>query len=163
MKTQSRYWVGKYEKEILVYDAEIQIDKCPHVFLWEKQLGMRKFVRETFRPHISPSKNETANANSIKAYEAWYQEQGTNWKDRELSYYEGQNGLVDEQTLALRHQKYIADLGLEYAGMAQDKQTYHRLATCWSCHSTLDNAINYECVNCHWIICNCGACGCARI
>ena len=37
---------------------------------------------------------------------------------------------------------------------------YHRIATCHSCHARLDSNFNKACSVCHWLICDCGSCGC---
>ena len=61
------------------------------------------------------------------------------------------------------HSRFLRERGLENKGVRQAAaQKHHRVTVCWSCHRSLDNTINVECVTCGWIICQCGACGCGK-
>lgn len=57
------------------------------------------------------------------------------------------------------HKKFLQAKGLPYGGARQNTKS-HRVAHCYNCKRHLDNAFNTECINCTWIICSCGACGC---
>ena len=39
------------------------------------------------------------------------------------------------------------------------KSTRHRSSHCWDCRNYVDNAVDYECSLCRWIVCSvCGSC-----
>ena len=61
----------------------------------------------------------------------------------------------------VRHQEFLNSLGVNYLGIISiDTTGKHRATHCYNCKENLDNNINIECNACHWIICECGACGC---
>jgi len=63
--------------------------------------------------------------------------------------------------MKMRHQEFLNSLGVNYLGiMPTDIAVKHRVTHCYNCKENLDNNINIECNACHWIICECGACGC---
>ena len=48
---------------------------------------------------------------------------------------------------------------LDYKEKIKKVSNFRRINHCWYCKDTVDNSIDYECVNCRWIICSCcGAC-----
>lgn len=60
-----------------------------------------------------------------------------------------------------RHNDFIKSKGHPPSEGMGRTQREHRTANCYGCNRHLDNAIDYECLKCRWIICwHCGACGC---
>lgn len=61
--------------------------------------------------------------------------------------------------LKIAHANFLNRIGKNNLGL-QKSTKKHRVTHCYSCKKPLDNAIDLECVECEWIICKCGACGC---
>jgi uncharacterized protein YifE (UPF0438 family) len=66
----------------------------------------------------------------------------------------------DKYDLVESHRKYMVSKGKEYKGVTRGSKKRPREPRCYQCHEELDNAIDYECLNCEWVLCWCGACGC---
>jgi hypothetical protein len=60
------------------------------------------------------------------------------------------------------HKDYLAAHGLTQGATGKPKKSSHR-ETCRTCRrkSTKPAEVEVECAACHWIVCVCGACGCA--
>jgi hypothetical protein len=60
------------------------------------------------------------------------------------------------------HEEYLTAHGLTQGATAKPKKSSHR-ETCRTCRrkSTKAAEVEVECAACHWIVCVCGACGCA--
>ena len=71
---------------------------------------------------------------------------------------------IDELRLLLtNHFMKLLSKNTQYKGVSLANQyRTPRQAHCWYCKVSLDNSIDYECNNCGWILCECGACGCGR-
>lgn len=62
-----------------------------------------------------------------------------------------------------KNRLFLERYGKQFAGLCQRSTRRNiRLTHCWHCHSKLDSTIDLECIACHWILCQCGACGCGR-
>src|SRR5690606_37080753 len=79
------------------------------------------------------------------------------------------NGFKTSRGMALKappeiaHANFLRQRGLPVCGVRKKHpDKFHRVSHCWSCKNPLDNQVDIECVECGWIICRCGACGCAR-
>ena len=66
----------------------------------------------------------------------------------------------DEYDLVQSHREYVESKGEKYKGVTRRSKKGHRKTHCYQCQKELDNAIDYECLNCKWMLCWCGACGC---
>jgi len=42
-----------------------------------------------------------------------------------------------------------------------DRAANRYRASCWSCHHPVDSCEHLRCLSCNWLVCVCGACGCA--
>lgn len=61
------------------------------------------------------------------------------------------------------HANFLRHRGLpDYGVRKKNPGKIHRVTHCWSCKNPLDNKVDIECVECGWIVCTCGACGCSR-
>lgn len=163
----SDIWVGEKEGESLVYDPDIQINGCPHVFLWSaRDQDMGKYIAHLARTRIKPHSNAEQAAIHVEKYLIWRSRYGDAWLLAEKKYYQvrEENEADARKTLEERHRDHLAGLGIEYKGTrgADTRKRSHRVTHCWSCHCNLDNAVDIECVTCNWILCSCGACGCGR-
>ena len=59
------------------------------------------------------------------------------------------------------HKVFIQKLNIAYSGFTEPNQIKkNRITVCYNCKQSLDNKVHFECSNCSWIICKCGACGC---
>jgi hypothetical protein len=67
------------------------------------------------------------------------------------------------ENLTERHQEFLNSRGVPDQGRRPLTRT-HRTSHCYNCKSTVDNAVDLECIACGWIICNeCAACGCGYV
>jgi hypothetical protein len=65
-----------------------------------------------------------------------------------------------------RHRAFLIERGIVPDGSndslcSETIARQFRFTVCYRCHSSIDNLELPECNRCRWIICNCGACGCA--
>jgi len=73
------------------------------------------------------------------------------------------DNLVNLADLSLeeRHEAHLAFFNIIGKGVRKTTiDRRHRVTHCWMCKGPLDNAVDFECVVCGWILCQCGACGC---
>ncbi len=64
------------------------------------------------------------------------------------------------ETLPQRHRDFLRRRGHIYQGV-QPVRRKHRAAHCHNCKSTVDAALDFECIACGQVVCNeCAACGC---
>jgi len=57
------------------------------------------------------------------------------------------------------HNDFLIREGYQAREIVKKVSNFRRINHCWYCKDTVDNSIDYECVNCRWIICSCcGAC-----
>lgn len=59
------------------------------------------------------------------------------------------------------HQEFLSARGVMASRTAKPKKSTHRVTTCVNCKRKFANVVELECAACHWLICKCGACGCA--
>jgi hypothetical protein len=67
---------------------------------------------------------------------------------------------LDREAIAAAHAAFLQSRGLSNRGTRRGLGQ-RRVTHCYSCKQALDNAIDVECAACSWIVCWCGACGCA--
>lgn len=69
---------------------------------------------------------------------------------------------IEEQLIQEAHKEFLAKHNKLNPGIRRRSSfVSHRITWCWSCKMGIDNSIDYECNACCWILCRCGACGCA--
>lgn len=66
----------------------------------------------------------------------------------------------ERQSIVAAHEAFLHRRGLPNRGTRLGLG-HRRIAICYNCRQHLDNAVDVECVECRWIVCACGACGCA--
>lgn len=60
------------------------------------------------------------------------------------------------------HNRFLEKQGMPSGALrSSEKPFVHRMTHCWACKHPLDNMVQFECPACGWIVCGCGACGCA--
>lgn len=59
-----------------------------------------------------------------------------------------------------RHAGHLQRHGIADHGRGPSTRSVQRAAHCWECRQSLDSRVDLECYGCHWILCQCGACGC---
>ncbi len=77
------------------------------------------------------------------------------------------NGIADldsptDRLTIRRHSEFLESRSLVNRGVRIPTSHRRRVTHCWLCKRGLDNLIDVECVACGWIVCRCGACGCAN-
>lgn len=64
--------------------------------------------------------------------------------------------------LEAKNRRFLERHGRVFAGTQPRSKTLpFRVTHCYACKEHLDSTTNLECIACHWILCQCGACGCA--
>jgi hypothetical protein len=66
----------------------------------------------------------------------------------------------ERRSIVTAHEAFLRDRGLPNRGTRLGLG-HRRLTHCYRCKNHLDNAVDVECSGCGWIVCHCGACGCA--
>ena len=160
----SAIWVGQLGRTVLVFDPAVQLDRCPHVFLWSFASGeMQKAVGSVTRNLIRRVADQGVRQQALLAYHEWHHRHAVEWLAQESAYYDERRSKELGATNALErsHKQRLDDLGLQYEGVRSVLPTRsRRRAHCYACHAALDNSVQIECVVCSWILCQCGACGC---
>lgn len=127
-----KLWVGDVEGEIVLFDNELS-SSGDTVTFW------------------SLSKNRFLDLDRAKARSAAKKIEG---KDRDV--------VIEKyrQSVVVRHRLRLQRMGKKYAGIREPNQIIARVTHCWSCKRTLTSEGYPECIECGWILCECGACGC---
>ena len=70
-----------------------------------------------------------------------------------------------EKIIKTNHEKFLKQKGIENPeriGIFENKiTTQKRVTYCWNCKEGLSSYKDYSCKKCRWLLCTCGACGCA--
>lgn len=162
----SKIWVGKTDGgAALVFDPEMQLPDCPHIFLWEVTTGsMEHYVATMVRAAISTIKDDALVRRYSTSYLGWKAAQGKSWLNSERSYYESRVSRARDESLMTpeqRHKQRLDQMGLFYGGVrALTTGRRQRNAHCYECKEPLNSLAKFECEQCGWILCDCGACGC---
>ena len=103
-------WAGEGDDGVaLVYDPKIQIQDCPHLFLWNSESGeMEKYIANIARTWIQPVKYPQIANKHIADYKAWYKSTGDAWLKAEIPYYTHRHA-VDQKHLADEAKKKEAE------------------------------------------------------
>jgi hypothetical protein len=66
-------------------------------------------------------------------------------------------------SISEKNNNFLNKFKLQSRGVKRSRyHRIHRTSGCWYCKYPVDNAVDFECIGCGWIICErCGACGCA--
>lgn len=189
----SNIWVGMVEGgAALVFDPEMQLLDCPHIFLWDVNTSnMERYIATMARAAMSTIKDGALIGQHTASYLDWKASHGTSWLNSERSYYGSRASRAFNETLdrlrksvphrhplseeeafsqALRlslmtaeqrHKERLDRMGLFYGGVRALKMgRRQRNAHCYDCKEPLNSLAKFECEQCGWILCDCGACGC---
>lgn len=174
-------WVGFFQKTgaLVVYDKQLQIKGQPEVYLY----SVNKNTVRPFEPDFARSKVVAARGAerdfALASYTAWRTLDNGTFVREELSRISAEKLKIEQaevlerlktkqakelqrSQLIERHRKYLASVDFQYLGTNLGSKKERRITHCWRCWDRLDNSINIECASCHWILCECGACGCGR-
>lgn len=67
-----------------------------------------------------------------------------------------------DRELEEKNRRFLERRGKSFTGTRPRSSALPSRAThCFACKDHLDSTINLECVACEWLLCQCGACGCA--
>tara|TARA_B100000674_G_scaffold334961_1_gene279735 strand:- start:644 stop:1273 length:630 start_codon:yes stop_codon:yes gene_type:complete len=65
------------------------------------------------------------------------------------------------EIISLRHKSFLKKIGyVNYNDKKTFKAKSKRKTHCYNCKEDLDSFMNLSCLDCKWILCICGACGC---
>ena len=97
----SHLWIGAIGEMNLIYDREIQLDGCVHVFLWDcKSEKINKYDPKITRKQIRPRKDTTSFEKEINVYITWKTKYGDLWvKQQEQYYYDRKKKEVAEREI----------------------------------------------------------------
>lgn len=91
-------WVGEIDGKALVYDADIQMANCPHIFLWDSSSKkMEKFIADITRKHIKQLRNNELTQIYIAEYKHWSKINGSTWLAEQEPYYKSRKIEDDKQ------------------------------------------------------------------
>lgn len=169
MKTSnSDLWVGAFIKTgaLILYDPKLQMAGHEWVNLYSKNKdGVRPFERSVVREKIrraSPAEQEQA----LRAYAEWEQKDNGAFVASELLEKEKKERkrtsdlLFNENQIRIeRHKEFLGKSGKTGEAIVVESRN-NRTTHCYSCKCNLSSNSNLECTTCHWLICECGACGC---
>lgn len=66
------------------------------------------------------------------------------------------------QVITKKHTEFLIQFGItEVASLVKCFDENRRITHCWRCKDHLDSWVDLQCSRCTWILCSCGACGCA--
>lgn len=193
----SNLWVGQVNVgAALVFDPEMQLPGCPHIFLWEvATCSMEPYVAAIARAKMSTIKDCALMRQHSASYLGWKEAHGKSWLNSERGYYEIRASRAHNETLERlrdqlrrsgpylrplsqeeaereairlslmtpeqRHKERLDQMGLLYSGVrALRAGRRQRNAHCYACKEPLNSLAEFECDQCRWILCDCGACGC---
>ena len=145
-----QFWVGRHERHglIVVERPDAQVGETIPVYFVEQD-RVAQCSRGVMRQHSrDDGVPEEVTQSAILAYKALI--------TRELE--------ARRRELEKRNQEFQARYGRRFAGVRvrpRSNALPARSTHCWACYKTLDSTIDLECVDCSWILCACGACGCA--
>ncbi len=175
--------------EVVLFDPDMQIPNCVHMFLWnteerEVDCYLSTFITSTLESEPNDSSQLQA---YLSTYLAWKDKYLADWLATKRPYYASRaKEAADEeakkiereknletlrtasslagQELAERHMDLVIKSGKPYRGLSRPTGGWRRRVThCYTCHAHLDNSSDVECVSCGWILCHCGACGCGYL
>lgn len=94
---------------------------------------------------------------AVNSYRQWKRNNWQAWLDELASKEQEARDAIIEL-----HKQRLTRLGIEYKGIIPAATHPGRRVThCYSCKSDLDSSVDVACASCNWILCRCGACGCA--
>jgi hypothetical protein len=137
-----RFWVGRHESRglIVVPKASMDLSSMGFDVYFVDQDRVADCNREIMRKFTTGSSVAPEEANA--ALHAFL-----TLRDRELEE---------------KNRRFLESRGKTFAGTRSRSETLpSRVTHCYACKQHLDSTINLECVACGWILCQCGACGCA--
>lgn len=165
MSVEAHFWVGKFlDDTFYVYDAalqprpELRREDVVFVFLFP-EIEIRDFSASTLR-RIARRANRLESEVALTAYSSWRAVH----LSAHVSAFEHAESKRIEQTIKERlenHRAFLERLGVAPAG-TRPRSIYKppRNPFCYACYEDLDSTVEFECVACGWLICQCGACGC---
>lgn len=141
LQMTENFWVGKLNDSLYVFDRDVQLNDCPHVFLWNVALDtMQKFVPTQARTQFHSVRESETTSPAINSYLRWKSIHASAWLAEERRYY--QDRRANEQSRKENAKLY----------------TTH----CFECQRELISDEDH-CPRCGWIKCACGACGCKYV
>jgi len=150
-----KLWVGSLKTSTMcwLYDPSIQHTDPSKIYLFNSATYCMEEYSKIEMKSALISVNDSNRSICIKDYEKWASTQ-TGRK-----FIEDESGTIEEKLLR-KHKTFIEMLGKEYKGVKPTKKQTQRTTHCYRCKSKLESVINYDCTECGWLICSCGACGC---
>lgn len=85
---QRSAWVGQFDRTTLVFDPDMQLPDCPHVFLWNTtSLKMEKYVPNLVRTKVKTQRDPEVVSSSLSAFQSWKLAEAISWLESERPYY----------------------------------------------------------------------------
>ena len=160
-------WVGRIHNShaVVVFDPTLQLPNHPQIYVYSVQRGVvRQFDPAELRAMVKTIQGVEREA-AVSAYHQWRTQNGEHFLRNEPLRLEGENRRVktEEERIREAHRQKLIALGMDPTSVTNlaVAPREHRVTHCYSCKRSLDNRVFLECSACNWIICGCGACGCA--
>ena len=163
--------VGNLNGGFVLYDPDIQDKRdLSQVILWNAQsFEYSSHQRAETKLCVKRITDEATREKVISKYQDFIKG-GQNLDFEELSAYEYSDRR--KSVGIVLHQRRLKLLNIDYNGIRHSKKK-PRNVSCYNCkkrqsgggresttYRMLGESDNFSCVNCDWLICLCGACGC---
>lgn len=140
--SDGQFWVGKHDSQGLVV------------------VSKSGFTSEAFIDVFLVEQDRVARCNRVVMRE---RTKGVGVSDAEAEYAISRLLSLQERDLEAKNRVFLERRGKAFAGTRKRSDLQPPRSThCWYCKQSLDSTIDLECIGCGWILCSCGACGCAR-
>jgi len=174
-----RIWVGRLaaDGDTLVFDSSWQPSLPRKVRLFSVETGQwRIFLADLVRTRLTKLQDPALVRTAVEAYEKFEsaerqresEERMRLAADRGAARAERDAWLATEaarrrERMETLNRQRLASLGIASA-FYQVRAEYlpDRSTWCWACKQPLDSRHDLEHVECGWLVCSCGACGCGR-
>ena len=159
------FWVGVVQETnaVLVFDDDVQ-SGIDTEYWFSPRLGKMRSISKVDGMKSRMTKLSDAESNdAVSTYLNWKELHYVSFLYEEIGRLEKQKSDLDRRKheTVTRHQDFLRTIGK--TGMASPSNTSARhryIANCYRCREGLDSQLNLQCGSCHWLVCQCGACGC---
>jgi len=161
----SSFWVGVVQETnaVLVFDDAVQTGTDTEYWFSLRLGNMRSISKAHGLKSRMTQLTYDDSKVAISEYLKWKDLHLVSFLQEAIGQLEKQIGDIDSRKLETvnRHQVFLRSIGKTGLASASNKSARHRyIANCYRCREGLDSQLNLQCGSCHWLICQCGACGC---
>lgn len=131
---KEKLWVGKINGGLYLFDDELD-SSGNTVTLWSASKDRYVDIERAHARANAKKVDEIVRSSAIEKY---------------------------RRSVVVRHRLRIHRMGKQYTGIRTSTRRVPRETHCWSCKRVLTSQGYPECIECGWILCECGACNCGK-